>query len=407
MKLKSTIFLKIRFKTDSIKDPAHVRYLLSSQYNAGREENREIDSNELDAGHLGYMQDRPRSTGLFNKDGHVEAGDVTREVRNRKHGVSWRLVISLREEDALKMGYNSQEKWEELVRRYMAQYSRVLGLKEEHVRWVAAHHREPGHPHCHVLVWLDDAAPTRRGNLSSSEIRNARRALAREIFEPLRAQYAAEKTMARNAMLDETKNIISQLELLEKKTELEMQLVDPIGVRIAPSFPKEDMRQLEKQIAELTSMMPGKGQAKLQYMPQEVKEKVGKIVDWMLSRDEFNETLERYLKAVREMTRVYTRDEEKIKNAEDKAMDDIRRRLGNIIVRAGAERNKQMQVTKRLTKEQVQVKMVFRSAFRALDKERLKAEAKSQLASMQEAQKSEQKAKKRRQLEMGLNEERF
>ena len=75
--------------------------------------------------------------------------------------------------------------------------------------------------------------------------------------------------------------------------------------------------------------MPGKGQAKLQFMPAEVKSKVEETVGWLLSREGMQEPLNRYKKAVRDMTSLYTKYEGKLLSAENKAMDDIRKRLGN------------------------------------------------------------------------------
>ena len=84
------------------------------------------------------------------------------DVGDREDPTSWRLVISLKESDTLALGYDTPEKWRDLTRRYMAEYARILGYDDKEIKWVAAHHREPGHPHVHVLAWVDDKAPKRK-----------------------------------------------------------------------------------------------------------------------------------------------------------------------------------------------------------------------------------------------------
>lgn len=98
-----------------------------------------------------------------------------KEVGNRVGGPSWRLVLSLREDDARELGVSGLAAWQDLTRRCMAQFGQAAGIQPEHLCWVAAHHPEQGHPHVHAIAWLADGAPRRRGLLSSLELKEVRR----------------------------------------------------------------------------------------------------------------------------------------------------------------------------------------------------------------------------------------
>ena len=73
---------------------------------------------------VSYMGERPDveklgKHGLFSQtDDKIDIDKVSDEVANHK-GILWTHVISLRREDAERLGYNNAEAWKELVRRFM------------------------------------------------------------------------------------------------------------------------------------------------------------------------------------------------------------------------------------------------------------------------------------------------
>lgn len=93
---------------------------------------------------------------LFGPD-PVNPPDINAVRRSVKvhRGPIWRLILSLREDDALRWGYVSRQDWEDLVRDAMLLIVQAMGLNQMRVRWVAALHRPPGHSHVHVVLWED------------------------------------------------------------------------------------------------------------------------------------------------------------------------------------------------------------------------------------------------------------
>ncbi len=429
---KAPPFLKIKHSEQAQKDAAHVRYIGSRP---GVEKVLVQDDLAADAAHIEYAGARPRSTGLFGPDPQrlPLLAEAMREVGNRDGGPSWRLVLSLREDDARELGVSGLAAWQDLTRRCMAQFGQATGIRPEYLRWVAAHHPEPGHPHVHVIAWLADGAPRRRGLLSTLELREVRRGMTRELFGPLRARLAAERTMNRNTMLDTVREDVARAERLLRRVELELQAREPVGERLPPRLERADLELLARQLEGLAQKMPGHGQAKLAYLPAEIKEEAREVARWLLERPQVAGVLASYEKATRELTRLYTRQPEKAEEAWRKAYDDLRDRVAQVVVRAAAELNRtsrwpaatQERSVEERPKPQVQdraelpageagltrqphsskgidlARATWRSAWRALEREHLRAEARAELASLREVERAEERARRERERQGG------
>lgn len=389
---KAPPFFRIKFSNHAEKDANHVRYIGTRP---GVEKVPVKDELADDAAHIEYAGTRPRSTGLFgpNPQHQPVLAEAMREVGNRETSSSWRIIFSLREDDAMELGVTNLMTWQDLTRRSMAQFTKSIGMQPEHLRWVAAHHPEQGHPHVHVLAWLADEAPKRRGELSALELRDVRRGISQEVFGPLRTRLAAERTMARNAMLDTVKESIRNSERIIQRIESESQIADPVGERLPPRFAKQELENLAEEIKTLAVIMPGKGQAKLAYMPVEVKEKARAVADWILSRPQMAGALTAHEKATRELAGLYTKKTERGDEAWQKSYNDLRDRVANTVVKSAAGLNINACLPEVKTEKHNVARSALRSAWNIIEKERLKAEAKVKLASLQAAEQAEERGR--------------
>lgn len=332
---QSTIFSKIRFRTAKTNEPDHMRYIANSRHNPDKYKRSE------DAEHLIYAATRPRAAGgLFGPNGPEELKQSMAEIEARQNPLSWRIICSLREDDAQRLGYVSPAAWQDLTKRIVAQFARATKIAPQNLCWRAGHHNEPGHPHVHVILWLKDGAPTRRGKLSAEELREFRRGQAREIFGPLRVRLAAEKTEARNTMLSAVRGNVTEVERLVRFAELEMQIQDPVGIRLAPGFSSQDLDTLASKISALAAIMPGKGQVKLAFMPPDVKEEVKRIADWFMARPELKEARASYETASVQLAKIYTADPKKLREAEQNARDDLRNRIAQLVLKGAVDLQK-------------------------------------------------------------------
>ena len=131
-----------------------------------------------------YIATRPRaerfgSHGLFTDDGvQVKLGEVSDEL-NHHDGNVWTVIISLRREDAERLGYNNGERWRDMLRTKTNALAKSFKIPMESLHWYAAFHNESHHPHVHLMVYSDRS---QKPYLSRQGIMSLRSSLARDIF---------------------------------------------------------------------------------------------------------------------------------------------------------------------------------------------------------------------------------
>lgn len=131
-----------------------------------------------------YIALRPRAQrfgahGLFTDDGvAVQLSKVEAELNAHKGNV-YTAIISLRREDAQRLGFDSGERWRDFLRGQTQALSEGLKIPLQHLRWYAAFHDEGNHPHVHLIAY---GADPREGYLSRQGVNRLRSSLARDIF---------------------------------------------------------------------------------------------------------------------------------------------------------------------------------------------------------------------------------
>ena len=94
----------------------------------------------LRSGMAGYIGERRGSHGLFSDEGvDVSLSKISEEIDNHPGNV-WGFIISLKREDAERVGYNSAEQWVNLLRSRRNVIAKEMGITPSNLRWVAAYH---------------------------------------------------------------------------------------------------------------------------------------------------------------------------------------------------------------------------------------------------------------------------
>ena len=149
---------------------------------------RALEDNSYEAagrdGYAKYIALRPRAErtgahGLFTDDGvEVNLSKVAEEM-NSHEGNIWTVIISLRREDAERLGFNTGERWRSMLRSQTSILSESFKIPMKNLRWYAAYHNESHHPHVHMIVY---STSENEGYLSKQGIEKLRSALANDIF---------------------------------------------------------------------------------------------------------------------------------------------------------------------------------------------------------------------------------
>lgn len=160
-----------------------------------------------------YIATRPRaerfgSHGLFTDDGvEVQLSKVSREL-NAYKGNIYTAILSLKREDAARLGFDSGSRWRDFLRGQTQTLSDNLKIPMEHLRWYAAFHNEGHHPHVHLIAY---SAVPGEGHLSKQGMENMRSAFARDIFSQELLFTYQQQTEYRDRLREQGRESISDI----------------------------------------------------------------------------------------------------------------------------------------------------------------------------------------------------
>ena len=222
---------------------------------------------ELD-GYAKYIATRPRAErlgehGLFGDEDVVDLNAAMAEV-NSCTGNIWTHIISLRREDAERLGYDSAESWRALVNASVCDIAQAYKIQPDNLRWYAAFHRKPNQVHIHMIIF---SADPKEGYLTKEGIRQVKSAFARRIYHADRMHIYQQKDIARQELQTRTRTA-----MVECIAQLEHGSVD-----------NPRLEQLTEELAE--RLLTVKGRKVYGYLPPRVKAIVDAIVE-ELAKDE-------------------------------------------------------------------------------------------------------------------------
>lgn len=162
--------------------------------------------------YVSYIAKRPRAErrgahGLFtDADVPINLSKVAEEVANHDGNV-WTNIISLRREDAARLGYDNAYAWRNLLRSQAMTFAQNMKIPLSDLRWYAAYHDESYHPHVRMVVYSEGKEPY----LTKLGIRNIKAAFAKQIFRHDLLQVYVEQTNRRNELTQKSRDILSDI----------------------------------------------------------------------------------------------------------------------------------------------------------------------------------------------------
>ena len=160
-----------------------------------------------------YIATRPRvekvgSHGLFSdEDGEIVLSEVAADL-NTHEGNVWTMIVSLRREDAERLGYNNARAWQLLLRSHTQELADALRIPLEDLKWYGAFHNESHHPHIHVIAYTDDP---KVGYLSKNGVEQMRSALGNHIFRDDLQHIFREQTVKRNELKKDWHTLLEKI----------------------------------------------------------------------------------------------------------------------------------------------------------------------------------------------------
>ena len=258
---------------------------------------------------VSYIAERPSVEklgrhGLFSQtDDKIDLDTVADEVASHK-GILWTHVISLRREDAERLGYNNAEAWKKAIRRNVISIAEAHKIKVSDLQWYAAFHNTTYHPHVHLLVYSRDP---RTGYLTNKGIEAMRSAFARDLFRNEQYKLFQMETRQRDLLKQKVNNLLDNMDIS----------------RDAPS-------ELVALFHTLVTQLDGyQGNRVYGYLPKQIKETVNKIVDELAKEPTVSQMYDAWCKINRAKLSVYS---EKEKPPVPLSENDVFRSIKNTIL---------------------------------------------------------------------------
>ena len=223
--------------------------------------------------YVGYLANRPGSVkfgshGLFNeKDEPINLEKAAKEVADHGGNV-WTHVVSIRRDDAQKMGYDNLTAWRELVKRQIPNIAKNSKINMANLKWYAAFHDKKTNPHVHIIVYSEDE---REGFLTNHGIEKIRSGFANDIYSDELLHLYEQQTDLRNLLKKESEQLMKQLaEKISQDNNVDPELMNLVA-------------KLHTQLAE------SKGKKVYGYLKSDVK----KTVDEIFARLAYNESVKK------------------------------------------------------------------------------------------------------------------
>lgn len=228
-------------------------------------------------GYAKYIATRPRaerlgSHGLFGDADHVLLDTAMDELEHYTGNV-WTHIISLKREDAARLGYDNAAAWRTLLRTHRNDIAAAMNIKPEDFRWYAAFHDEGNHPHVHMMAW---SAKPRQAYLNKDGIRQIKSTLTNQIFQQELLHLYEEKSASRDELVRQTRQ--AMLELAQRMRD---------GLCICPTA--------EKKLWELSQKLNDvQGKKVYSYLPKPLKQLADEVVDAMEKLPTVNECYQKW-----------------------------------------------------------------------------------------------------------------
>ena len=239
-----------------------------------------------------YIATRPRAQrfgthGLFTDDGvQVKLGEVSDEL-NHYDGNMWTVIISLRREDAERLGFNTGERWRDMLRTQTEALAKNFKIPMESLKWYGAFHNESHHPHVHLMVYAGEGV---KPYLSKQGVMHLRSAFAKDIFAQDLLCIYEKQTEYRDALRVQSREVIAEI----------------ISRINSGTYDNPKLEGLLLKLADRLSKTKGKKQ--YGYLKADVKAIVNQIVSKLAADERIAALYDLWYEQKEEILRTYTQE---------------------------------------------------------------------------------------------------
>lgn len=260
--------------------------------------------------HLYYISDRTNAmkniynNSIFgyinykNLSDNVEKIDIAKYIRDlsmKKTNV-YRGIISLKEQDAVKLGYTERRQWEYLLKNSIKDIGNIMNIPSSNLEYIAVVHYKKGNPHIHYMFW-DKNQSVNSCFITENQQNKIRNIVTKRVYEEELKELYVEK--------DNLKKDISSMELINyiKSTN-----IDFCDEKIPyQKMNKKNKKEIVKMFKDICKQLPSTGSLKYAYMPKNIKNDLNKLIDKLKeSNFDLNESVENYIEKTQQIANYFT-----------------------------------------------------------------------------------------------------
>lgn len=105
-------------------------------------------TNEYGSSIFGYYNYRNLQPDIQKK----EVAKYIKNISQEKNNI-YRGIISLRESDAIRLGYDNRKQWEIMIKKNIQEIAKVMNIPFSRLEYCGVVHLKKGNPHLHYMFW--------------------------------------------------------------------------------------------------------------------------------------------------------------------------------------------------------------------------------------------------------------
>lgn len=292
------------------------------------------DTTKGNVGHLYYISRRSNALfydnkTLFGKINNTDLkyqtiediGKYIADKSNNKTNI-YRGIISMKENDALELGYDKVTEWDILMKEKIYDVAKVVNIDMPNVEWVAVVHLKKGNPHLHYMMW-DKEQGINRYYISAYQQNKIRGMLTKHIFENELSQYYEIKNNSKSKLRGEA--LMLEIKAFNNNY--------CNGKLAYINSNDSKIKVMIKKFNYISSILPDRGSLKYAYMSENIKLEINDFMKEFINNNaDFKNECERYINNSINIGSMYGKtNKNNIKLKSEKELNNI---LGNQFLKA-------------------------------------------------------------------------
>ena len=272
---------------------------------------------------LNYIATRPcveklGEHGLFGQEDNINLKKASHDILHHT-GVVWMPIVSLKREDADRLGYNNAETWRNLLRSKQFEIADAYKIPVKDLVWYAAFHDEGDHPHIHMIIYNKNPGSEYLSRKSCNDLRNM---FTKVIFKDELKQLYDERQSFRDKIVEVVKDKLDDFEIR----------IDGVNDEFADKF------------MELKTVLNGyTGRKNYQFISREQKDKVNEVVKLICKDENIQNLYQQWCQIQLALLKYYHNEPEKCFDALENNLS-FQKRIQNAVLKAAIKDNKQENV---------------------------------------------------------------